>query len=314
MATNPYFTSHSAAITNEQMLLEDLIVEVVKISGIDIYYVPRESEITISNILGEQPDTRLTDAYPIEVYLVNFDGYDGDNEFLTKFGLEIRSSTNLIMTARSFRRHITPATGFSYPREGDILYIPMLSRLFEIKHSDPDVNFHQLGRKAAQPYYWELRVEQFKYNQENIDTGISDIDLIGVLNSYTIQLHLSNSSSDNYLIGEEVYQGNNYITSTATATVSDWNPVNKILSISSVRGEFTGNTGIIGVRSGATYVLSDYDNLEDHVPDDTSDNLELGDEANLLLDVSENNPLANITTSDVTTDGLMDGESFLIPD
>lgn len=287
MSTNPYFRSHTAAATNEQLLLEDLICESVSISGIDIYYIPRESDIDLNSLMGEQPDTRFTDVYPIECYLVNFDGYDGQNEFMSKFGLEIRSSTNVVITRRSFKRHVGI---FEYPREGDLLYIPVLERLFEIKHSDPDINYHQLGRKASKPFYWELRLEQFKYSQENIDTGIDGIDLVGVLNSYTIQLNMG-SGIGNYIIGEEVYQGNNYLLATSTAKVSDWNPTDKILSIINIRNTMNANSEVIGVTSNTRYTLSAYDNLEDHVPDDMSTNDGFDDEGDVIIDLSETNPL-----------------------
>ena len=257
------------------------------ISGIDIYYIPRESEVDLNSIMGEQADTRFTDVYPIECYLVNFDGYDGDNEFMSKFGLEIRSSTNVIITRRSFKRHVGI---FEYPREGDLLYIPVLERLFEIKHSDPDVNFHQLGRKASKPFYWELRLEQYKFSQENIDTGIDDIDLVGVLNSYTIQLNMG-SGIGNYTIGEEVYQGNNYLLATSTAKVSDWNPTDKILSIINIRNTMNAASEVIGVTSNTRYTLSATELLDNHAPDDQSTNFELEDEGNEFIDLSETNPL-----------------------
>jgi hypothetical protein len=294
MATNHYFRTHSTANRNEQNLLEDLICEAVKIGGVDIYYIPREYETDLSDFLGELPDTRFTNAYPIEVYVQNFDGYDGDNEFMSKFGLEIRSSTNLIMTARSFKRHVGLTTGFDRPREGDLLYVPVFERLFEIKHADPDVNYHQVGRKASRPYFWELRVEQFKFSQENIDTGINDIDLIGVLNSYTIQLQLG-AGSGNYVIGEEVYQGSTYLTNTSSARVSDWNPVDKVLSIIDIKGSMNANTAIVGTVSTTSYTLSDYDQIEDHVPDDISDNYDLVDESEDMLITTETNPLSNTT-------------------
>lgn len=292
MATNSYFRSHSAAVTNEQRWLESSIVEVIKIHGIDIYYIPRESDIDYTAILGEQPDTRLTDAYPIECYLLNFDGYDGDNEFMSKFGLEIRSSTNLIISARSFKQFVGLPTGKPHPTEGDILYIPVLRRLFEIKHSDPDVNYHQLGRSAVAPFYWELRVEQFKYSQENIDTGISDIDLVGVLNSYTIQLALdAGSGSGHYVIGEDVYQGNNYLTASSTGQVKDWNPTDRILSVINVKGTMNAATSVIGTTSGTSYTVSTNADNDDYVSDDISDNGVLDDLGDVLLDTTENNPL-----------------------
>jgi Virus neck protein len=314
MATNHFFRNNSTSNLNQQNLLEDLICQAVKIGGCDIYYIPREYETEFSNFLGELPDTRFTNAYPIEVYILNFDGYDGDNEFMSKFGLEIRSSTNLVMTSRSFKRHVGLSSGLERPREGDLLYIPVFERLFEIKHADPDVNYHQMGRKASRPYYWELRVEQFKYSQENIDTGYSDIDLIGVLNSYTIQLNLG-AGSGNYVIGEEVYQGNTYLTSTSTARVSDWNPTNKILSIIDIKGSMNSNTYVVGTVSGTSYLVNNYDDLEDHVPDDISDNLVLNDDAMVMITQTETNPLANTTPYEPLSDGLMDGnDDFLVPD
>jgi hypothetical protein len=286
MATNPYFRTSTAAAQNEQYLLEDLIVEIVKIHGIDVYYIPRTTDIDFNNLLGEQPDTSLIDAYPIEAYLINFDGYEGDNELIAKIGFIVQSSTNMVITARSFRRHVGI---YSRPREGDLIFVPLLARIFEIKHADPDANFHQLGRKAAQPYYWELRLEQFKYAQENIVTGVDDIDIIGVLNSYRIRLQLG-AGSGNYVIGEDVYQGANYLTANSTATVADWNPVNKILDIINVKGTMNV-ANVAGATSGSIYMVSSYDDKEDHVPDDMSGNAEIEDESDTIIDTTETNPL-----------------------
>ena len=287
MATNKFFTTHSAAISNEQNLMEDLIVEAVKVSGIDVYYIPRTSDIDLNNILGEQSDSRLSSAYPIECFLVNFEGYDGENEFMSKLGFEMRASTNIIITARSFREFVGI---YEKPREGDLIYIPMLEKLFEIVHSDPDSNFHVFGRRESRTYFWELRIELFKYSQENIDTGIEDIDIIEDLNSYSIQLNLG-AGSGNYVIGEEVYQGSAYITANSTAKVADWNFTDKILTITDIVGSMNASVNVVGVVSGTSYTVSDYDELEDHVPDDISDNDELNTESENLIDDSETNPL-----------------------
>lgn len=289
MATNQFFTTHSSSLAAEQLLVEDLIVEAIKVHGIDVYYIPRTSGVPLNNVLGEQFDTSLDTAYPIECYLINFEGYDDSNEFMSKFGLEIRSSTNLVISARSFKQFVGI---YEYPREGDLIYVPVLERLFEIKHSDPDVNFHAMGRKASRPYYWEIRVEMFKYSQENIQTGISDIDLIETLNSYTIQLNMG-TGSGNYVLGEEVYAGNTYITAEGTAKVADWNPVGKVLSIIDIRGTMNAAANVTGTVSGTTYAIQDLDVLEDHVPDDTSDNAELDDLSDVILDLTEDNPLGS---------------------
>ena len=287
MPTNHVFSTSSISLRNEQNLLEDLIDECVKIHGVDCYYIPRTSEITINNLLGEQPDTRLTGAYLVCVYMVNVEGYDGENEFLSKFGLNVRSSTNIVLTAREFSTYVGL---FPWPREGDLIWMPMLRRMFEIKFVDPDVNFHALGRDASRPYYYELRLEQFKYSQENIQTGVSEIDAVEIYNSYTINLQLG-AGSGNFHIGEEVYQGGNYITSTSTAKVTDWNPNDKILSITDIRGTMNASSNVTGTSSGTTYVVASTDDLDNVAPDEVSDNSELKISADNILIVDETNPL-----------------------
>lgn len=289
MATHPLFRTFNSASINMQRILEDHIVQLIKIHGIDVYYVPKDSEI-VGDLLGDDRDAALNRAFPIEGYLSRFDAYSGPNELVSKFGFSVQSGTVLVVSARSFKQFVNV---FPRPREGDLIYIPVLERLFEITKSDPDVNFHQIGRKASEPYYWELSLETFRYSQENIATGISDIDIIDVLNSQTIRLEMG-AGEGNYLISEDVYQGgSNYLTSNASAVVSDWNPVDKHLSVINLRGEFTGNTVVIGVISNTRYTLSSYDDRADRVPDSQQDNAFIQNDAVLILDYSENNPLAN---------------------
>lgn len=287
MPVNEYFTQHTIATMNEQNLLEDLIVESIEISGVDCYYIPRESASELSNILGEQPDTRFSNAYPVAIYMLNVEGYLGEQEFMTKFGFNIRASTNMVISAREFKKMVKL---FPDPREGDLIYVRVLNRVFEIKDVDADTNFHSIGRAASRPYFYEMRTEQFKYSEENIQTGIPEIDDIERLNSYTMLLVLNNGSG-NYVIGEEVFQGPDYVTSPATAKVVDWNPANKILSVVDIRGQINTSSNVTGTLSSTIYNVVTANPLVDAVPDTERDNQELSDDVNLII-VPTSNPLS----------------------
>ena len=109
MATSVYFNNYSAATLNQQRLLEDLIVESVKIHGHDVFYLPRESWDADDTIFGENVNSKFERAYNIEMYLANVEGYEGDGDFFSKFGLEIRDTSNFIVTRRSFDRYVPPS-------------------------------------------------------------------------------------------------------------------------------------------------------------------------------------------------------------
>jgi hypothetical protein len=271
-------------------MLEDIIVEAIQICGVDCFYIPRVSGFDYRALLGDQPDTRFAGAYPIEMYIINAEGYDGENAFVNKFGWNFRSSSNFAMSARSFQQFIGQPTGLTRPMEGDLIYVPMLRRLFEIQTADPDQNFHAIGKSAARPYYWELRVQAFKFAQENIQTGVADIDGIELLNSYTLELQLTGNST-NYIIGEEVYQGNTYMTNTCSAKVVDWNPTNKLLHIIDINGTMNVSSNVVGLDSGSSYVLTAFDEFDNVAPDVQSDNHNVDQEADTFMINLEDNPL-----------------------
>ena len=175
MSTNHYFNNYGAK--NEQRLVEDLIVESIKLMGTDVYYLPNENDQARDLIYGEDPLKIFTSAFPIEIYPSNVTDYGGEKEFFSKFGLEIKNQITVIMSKRSFTQRV-PQNTFTRPREGDLIYIPFLNgtgELYEIKFTNQNKDFFMLGRKA--PYFYELEMEKFKYSQEVIDTGIYDIDI-----------------------------------------------------------------------------------------------------------------------------------------
>lgn len=286
MATSVYFNNFSVGVINEQRLLEDLIVESIQIMGHDCFYIPRDSYNGDDEIYGETINAKFTRAYAIEAYIANVEGYEGDGDFFSKFGLEIRDTSNFIISDRAFRKYI-PSNIAQRPREGDLLYVPVMRKLFEIKFVEEELNFFSIGKRN--PYMHELRCELFRFSDEQIDTGVEEIDEVEVQNSYTIELALGNGTGTFY-DGEVVFQGSNVATSNVKATVTDYDVATKKITLRNVIGSFATATTIRGVTSNASYNVVSTDVLGDHVFYDQYDNKALQTEAALFIDLSEINP------------------------
>jgi hypothetical protein len=280
-------------MNNEYRLMEDVIVESIQIMGHNIYYIPRESFDSGDMIFGEYSKSKFDKAYLIEAYIGNISGFEGDNDFFSKFGLEIRETSNLIISRRAFKK-IMPTTLRERPQEGDLLYIPVLKSLIEIKFVEQELMFHSLGNKL--PYVYEMRCEAFRYSQEEIDTGIEDIDGVAEEAAYTTKIQLNTTSISpsflNYQDGEIVYQStdgtwaNNY----ASATVKEWYKANGALFIYNIEGQFRANANVYGNTTNTIYRSTSYDDRTDFNVYDDYDNQELKLESDAFLDLSETNP------------------------
>jgi len=146
MATSVYFNNQKATV--EQHLLEDLIIESIKNHGIDVYYIPRDSQSSIDELFGDDPVKTFSQAFKIEMYLESFQDYEGNKEFFGKFGLEIQETAKLCMARRTFERYVTSASKVTsnVPKEGDLIYLPVQFKLMEIKFVEEEKNFFQLGK------------------------------------------------------------------------------------------------------------------------------------------------------------------------
>jgi hypothetical protein len=120
MATSQYFNNYSAK--NEQRLIEDIIIESIKIMGFDAYYLPNDNDTARDLLFGEDPVKKFETAFPLEMYLTNATEYMGDQDFFSKFGLEIRDVIKVIVSNRSFHERVP--NNISRPREGDLIYVP----------------------------------------------------------------------------------------------------------------------------------------------------------------------------------------------
>ena len=174
MATNFYFQSGiPGGRTSEQLLMEDLIIECLKIYGFDVYYIPRQT-VNEDLILTEDPLNNYTSAYPLEMYLSNTMGFEGEGDLLTKFGVEIRDSATFIVSRRRWSE-VVEATGdaqLARPAEGDVLYFPLTKSYFEIRKVEARDPFFQVGKL----YVYKLECELMQYSSEVIDTGVAEID------------------------------------------------------------------------------------------------------------------------------------------
>ena len=181
---NPFFQQGSKA---EQGLLQDLINEQLKMYGVEVYYLPRKY-MTINPIPREVVESKFDNAWPIEAYVNNYDGYNDPTTILSKFGLQSLQEINLIISQERFELYITPLIKDQAnimearrPLEGDLIWFPLDDRLFEIKFVEHQKPFFQLQKN----YVYELRCELFRYEDEKIDTGIEDIDdNVGIKTDY----------------------------------------------------------------------------------------------------------------------------------
>lgn len=286
MATNLYFNNYNSS--PEQRLIEDLMIETIKINGVDCYYIPNVNESARDLIYGEDPLKKFTAAYPLELYITNVDGYEGEREFFSKFGLEIRNNMSVIVSKRSFARWV-PQDRYIRPREGDLIYIPFLAQtgeLYEIKYVNFSEAFYVLGNKY--PYFYKLELEKFKYSQETIDTGIPNVDDTVFQDAYNVTLMLTaNTASNNFTVGEVVTAN----TSGVSGTVAYWDRPTGILKVTDLLGTFANNQLLTGNTSGARFVIANaVDKLTDPQDREMYDNFSIQTEANDFVDLSESNP------------------------
>jgi hypothetical protein len=300
--TNVYFTHGTR---NEQYLVEDLIIESLRMYGNEVFYIPR-TLVSKDEVLGEDRLSLFKASFPIEMYFENVDSYGGQGAFIQKFGLMIEQSATLVVARRRWDQFVGRygvTTVPTRPNEGDLIYFPLTNALFEIKfvqHQDP---FYQLGKL----YVYKLQVELFQYSSERIDTGISEVDAFETLKTFSTNATRSKYGS---VISVQVTASGtgytspptvNFISSsgsgaTGVAVLGTGSNANKVISITVTNGgqgyqvaptiEFSGGAG-----SGATAVATievDIDKVESF-----GDNNTFKTESKNIL-FNENNPFGDL--------------------
>ena len=203
MPTNVYFDSGTTA---EQRLYESLIIEQLRAFGHDVYYLPRKL-VNEDTLFGEDRLSSFNDAYMIEMYLDNVEGFEGQKEMMTRFGLDMQDEATWVVSKRRFEQLISTDQNLivsSRPNEGDLIYFPRAKKLFEISFVDHDDPFYQLSNLPV----FKMRCRTFEYSSEALDTGITEIDAIETSEStdalaYQIVLESGTESGTNYLVTED---------------------------------------------------------------------------------------------------------------
>jgi hypothetical protein len=184
MATSVFFNNFQSS--NEQLLIEDLVIESIKIFGHDLYYLPR-TRVAFDGIYSEDALSEFNTAKFIEMYIKNVDGFDGDGDFISKFGLEIKDRVTFTVARRVFNNEVGGELEILRPREGDLIYFPLNNKIFEIKFVEHESIFYQLG--ALQSY--DIICELFEYSSERFSTGIDNIDSLFLSNPITSENYSS---------------------------------------------------------------------------------------------------------------------------
>jgi hypothetical protein len=195
MPTNVFFNNFQAS--QEQLLIEDLVIESIKIYGHDTFYCPR-TLVNKDEIYGEDSISRYDTQYMVEMYIKNIMGFQGEGDFMSKFNLQIRDQMTLTIARRTFFDEIGNVESLDRPQEGDLIYFPLNKKIFVVKFVEHEAIFYQLG--ALQTY--DLQCELWEYSNEILNTGIEDIDKLQKEYSFDMSVY-GLKTEDNYVIKDE---------------------------------------------------------------------------------------------------------------
>tara|TARA_B100001094_G_C18127913_1_gene770524 strand:+ start:213 stop:1094 length:882 start_codon:yes stop_codon:yes gene_type:complete len=291
MPKNPYFKDYSG----EQNVTEDITIETIQVMGRDMIYIPRTS-ITKDELFGEYTTTKFQNGFPLEMYIQSIDGFEGEGDILSQYGLQIKDRVELIVSRKRFEEEVKLLAGIKRPLEGDLIYFPLSKTLFEINFVEHENPFYQLGKL----YTYKLTCEVFTYSiDQEIDTGIEDIDVVeDERKEFMLRLTLGdkNSTEPNYILGEEITSGS------ATATVNSWNLTNKTIKLTNITGTLDTNSNIVGNTSGADYAISTIVTTNIIVPQDPEDSAPAGDNENIEFIADQEN-IFDFTETDPFSEG-----------
>jgi len=201
MPRNVYF---SQAVKSEQNLYEDLIIESLRIYGQDVYYIPR-TLVNRDDILNEDPASKFDDAYLLEMYIENTEGFEGSGDLYSKFGLEIRDECTFIVSRRRWETRVgifSDNVVDPRPQEGDLIFLPMTNSFFEISYVEDDSPFYQLSNLPV----YRMQCNLFEYNDEDFDTGIVEVDDKSSQSAYQLAMDITITGGNHFEVGEIVEQ------------------------------------------------------------------------------------------------------------
>ena len=297
MGTNVHF---SKGTISEQYLYEDLVIEAIGIYGHDVFYLPRD-RVNEDQLLGEDPLSEFDDAYGIEMWMETQEGYDGERDLVTRFGLEIRNETSFVVSRRRWDDIVSNNANLittTRPQEGDLIYFPTVKRMWEISFVDHDDPFYQINNLPV----YKLYCRSWEYSSERLDTGIAAIDAIETQRSTDAsgyEFSLENQAAFNERIGQEwgtIYNQN--------PPGTPWPPTASDIILETATGEYllaeTTEAGLSLLLEDSDAYYSFFLIQESYslaTIDPQSDNALFETEAELILDFTETNPFGEPSNS-----------------
>jgi hypothetical protein len=283
MPTSPYFPTYYQGHPGEQNLAQDLADEQIKLFGTDIYYLPRT--ILKDNTLDDIIYSKYQEQFQVEMLLQNVEGFGEQSEFISKFGIRITDEVKFIVSTRRWEQseiQYSPSlTVPGRPNEGDLLYFPLTTDIYEIKFVERETPFYQFGKIQ----FFILTAEIYEVGNDLIDTGVPEIDEIETLFSSSMSLIMSIGGTGNFDEGEIVTGS----TTGTVATVISWNPSTRLLQVINRDGTFITGEALTGDDSAAVWSIGSFDTLNNS-NSLYDQNREIEDEADNIIDWGEKNP------------------------
>ena len=248
MTLNPFFLQGSPT---EQGLVQDLINEQLRMYGVECHYIPREF-VTQGTVIKEVIESRFDSAYPLEAYIENYDGYEGQGTLLSKFGITPTNELTLTISQERFHLYIGDLANLNpnRPREGDLVYFPLGDRLFEVKFIEEEDPFFQLKKT----YIYKLKCELFRPQSEELNTGIAEIDDTIDNEGYTqslVMVGLGTTAAATSITANGgvrkvtiLNRGNNFVARPRVAISSAPTPANTAVGIATLIGGLVNCNGV----------------------------------------------------------------------
>lgn len=289
MATNLYF---SQKVNSEQNLYEDIVIESLKMFGQDVYYLPR-TIVNEDRVFGDDVPSRFSSSYKIEMYIENVEGFDGEGDLFTKFGVEIRDQATFIVARRRWISTINRYDNdinSERPREGDLVYLPLSNSMFQIMAVEHEQPFYQISNLPV----YKLRAELFEYNDEDFETEIAAIDDIERDYSYTYVLTLD-SAGAGFNIGDIVTQtlSDGVIMRGEVSKWSDSDNKLHLIHVGADDGQYHTFSSLLTVGDSASNFVSIASVEEVNKISENEQNIDFSTISGDFLDFTEDNPFGD---------------------
>lgn len=297
MARNYYIRDN---VRSEQNLYEDLVIESLKIHGQDVYYLPRDT-VYEDRVFGDEIPASYNSSYKVEMYIDNIEGFDGEGDLFTKFGVEIRDEATFIVARRRWDQTVGGDNSINSkrPREGDLIYLPLSNSMFQISHVEHEQPFYQLSNLPV----FKCRASLFDYNSEDFDTGIKEIQEIEQDYGYTYLLKIQGADINNKKpieVGTVITQNQSGILVTAeVAKYADSDGTIHAINLSSSDATFKlfqADSSITVDSASNIHTIQTVAELNKISADEQ--NTDFGSAGDDFLDFSESNPFGDPSGND----------------